>query len=550
MWQTAALAILHAALFVLAFPPVNLFPLAALAPAPLAWLAINSRTTRRAVLVVFTTQVFMWLWLKQWLIHVSLLGYPILACYMSAYPVLFVWLIRRASQGNLVKRWPMTLVVPICWVACEYLRGTVVAHGYPWFLVAHPLVEWPVLVQSADIAGAYFVSLLAVSLSGLVVDVMRARAGNWGRKPLVGCVIAVALIHAGNVGYGLWRMGQKGVLWPGPNLLVIQTNQPQSNRIEWTPEEQENDCIAFFRQTIKAAEAEASAGRPGDLIVWPETMLPGWGLEPQAVEFLTSNTYWPGDMFSSGIAALSERVNAPMLVGSPAFLGLRVEDGYFRWDKRYNSAYLVDGRPPYQRYDKTFLTPFGETMPYISNWTWLEQRLLALGAPGMTFDLDSNPDPELIEVFWEDEPLAIPTPICFEDTVAEVCRSLVYRDGGKPRAVMVNLSNDGWFGDYASGRVQHAQIARFRCIENRVPMVRAANTGLSVAIDSNGCLVGRIGEKGYGEAKRAGRLASSPQLDERRTLYGSIGDSWAWISPATAAVILGLSYRNRKTAKG
>ncbi|MEE9129014.1 MAG: apolipoprotein N-acyltransferase, partial [Phycisphaerales bacterium] len=191
--------------------------------------------------------------------------------------------------------------------------------------------------------------------------------------------------------------------------------------------------------------------------------------------------------------------------------------------------YLVDGDPPYQRYDKHFLTPFGETMPYISAWPWLEQRLLALGAEGMRFNLDSNPQIKRLRLDWNDQTLRLATPICFEDTVAWLCRKMVYTNGAKTAEVLVNLSNDGWFGVSASGRRQHVQIARFRCVENRVPMVRAANTGLSVVIDSRGKLIDQIGEGRYGAARTQGTLLAEPLLDSRSTLYGRLGDVWAWL---------------------
>ncbi|UCD76738.1 MAG: apolipoprotein N-acyltransferase [Phycisphaerales bacterium] len=549
MWKTVCLALAHAVLFVCAFPPIGFAQLAPFALAPLAWLAINARSTRRALPAVFLTQLAMWLWVSRWLIDISVPGYPVLAAYMSVYPLLFAWIVRRAAVGRVTALWPMTAVVPVCWVAMEFLRGSVVAHGYPWFLLAHPMIEMPPLVQSADLGGAYLVSLLVATVSGLLVDLGRMRVGRFGALPLRICGIAVVAVHAANLAYGLWRTNQDHASSSGPAMLVIQTNLPQSNKIKWGFEQQVEDCKVFFDQTVEAVESERSAGRQPDLVIWPETMLPGLGLEPDSIAYLVANDLVPGALFSDSIAGLAEHLQTPLLAGSPAFLGLRVEDEEFRWDHQYNSAYLVTGDPPYQRYDKMFLTPFGETMPYISAWPWLEQRLLALGAAGMSFDLDSNPDPHLIEIPWEGGQLTIPTPICFEDTVAEVCRSMIHRDGGKRSAVFVNLSNDGWFGSHDAGREQHAQIARFRCIENRVPMIRAANTGLSVAIDSNGRVVGSVGRGRYGEGRKPGHLAASLRLDQRRTLYGRIGDSWVWICPVLTAVILTATFTTTK-AKG
>jgi hypothetical protein len=100
-------------------------------------------------------------------------------------------------------------------------------------------------------------------------------------------------------------------------------------------------------------------------------------------------------------------------------------------------------------------------------------------------------------------------PICFEITMPHISRRLVYEHGEKQADVLINLSNDGWFGWHDAGRTQHAQISRFRAIENRGPVVRSVNTGHSVLIDAHGRLVAGIGEGRYGDALRLS-LGSRP----------------------------------------
>src|SRR5690606_29998155 len=128
-------------------------------------------------------------------------------------------------------------------------------------------------------------------------------------------------------------------------------------------------------------------------------------------------------------------LGVPLLIGSASFTGFRLNaQGLGEWDAHFNSAYLVNGRLPYQRYDKVFLTPFGETMPYISAWPWLEEQLLRLGARGMSFQLDHGEAIRLIEVPVGSEradAVVVGTPICFEDTVASVVRAMVWQDGVK-----------------------------------------------------------------------------------------------------------------------
>jgi apolipoprotein N-acyltransferase len=435
--------------------------------------------------------------------------------------VLLVWLLRRAARHPAVGRWPLALVAPLLWVGVECLRGSLVFHGYAWYLAGHPLIEWPLLAQSADLLGVYVLSFLVVSTSALGVDCVR-RAGAWR------VVAIVAALHVANAAYGWWRLGQTAPMSPGPVALAVQTNLPQSNKVAWEPPQQVEDLAGFIGQTDAAWAAALAAGVRPDLVIWPETMLPGYGLEPEAIRLLVEGGYFPGDDFARAVAELAERVGVPLLVGSPSFDGLRVEAGRAAWDAHFNSAYLVTGSPPYQRYDKVFLTPFGETMPYISAWPWLEERFLAVGASGMSFNLDAADEIRRLRLT---ESVTLATPICFEDTVAPVCRRMV-RGGAD---VLVSLSNDGWFGGHDAGRVQHAQIARFRCIENRVPMIRSVNTGMTVAIDSAGRLIDSAGPGRYGTARRPLALWAELPLDSRSTLYGRAGDLWGWLCLAGTA---------------
>ncbi len=563
-------------MYALMLPPFDLWPLALLAPVPLAWAALKAQSARQIMLATFITQWAMWLWLNRWVVPVTALGYPLLGLYMSIWPTLWVWMIFRIGQHRVTAAWPMTLLLPLTWVAVEFLRGDVIFGGYPWYVIAHPLVEWPVVVQSADLFGKYFISFLAAMFAGVVVDTLRKRSaavqhaqhsqptarGIAVTVPLA-LIAAVVAIHLANLGYGWWRMNQTDPLSPGPRILAIQTNLPQNNKLRWTFDDQLRDVNAFIKLTRDAFEA-AGGREQVDLIVWPETMVPGWGFEPQALEVMFQygnafeHLYW----WPSAVYELSVEFETPMLVGSAAFLGVtatpdpdKANTIVLQREREYNSAYLVEGLPPYQRYDKVVLTPYGETMPLFSNWPWLEEKLLAVAARGMQFNLDAAQTIERLEFAWPrsnvDTPhetanhspvpsrITLATPICFEDTVAWLNRKMVYDNGNKVADVLVNLSNDGWFSFSHADRKLHAQIARFRCIENRVPMVRSVNTGMTVAIDSAGRLVGAAGSGRYGEAEQAGWLAADVTLDSRHTLYGRIGDAFAWVCLIASTLLVG-----------
>ncbi len=522
----AALAVVNAGLFGLAYPGAGLWPLTFVAAAPLVWLALACPGSNRRVLFpVFGAQFVMWLFLNAFLFDVTAVGYVLLCFYMGGYVIGFMWLLRSIGR---VFRWPAALLAPIVWVGVEFARGELVFNGYPWFLAAHPAIEWPLLVQSADLLGMYFVSFAVVMVSGLVVDVVRFRSGALPRRALVTAGAATVGVHAANLLYGAARIDPGET--EGPVVLAIQTNLPQSNKLAWTAEQQVQDVGLFVDLTLDAAR---NAPVKPALVLWPETMLPGFGLEPQTIRASVEYGLVEPEMFALTIADLAKRLDVPLLVGSPTYLGMRVEDRQWAWDTHYNSAYLVASMsPPYARYDKSFLTPFGETMPYISAWPWLESKLMAMGAGGMRFDLDANPDSTLFEVPWTGGTVRLATPICFEITMARVCRRMVYIDGVKAADVLVNLSNDGWFGSSNAGRRRHVQMARFRCVENRVPMIRSVNTGMSLAVDSSGRLIGPIDVTGDGPAavlREPGWVLAELPLDRRSTVYGRIGDAWGWV---------------------
>ena len=385
-WITG-LAALHALLFMVSMSPLDFWPAALLAVAPLVWLAKRAASTRQAIGAVFVTQFVLWLFFGRWLINVTVVGYPLYAAYLSVYAVLFVWIVRRCLCVAPLAGWVWTPFIAIIWVGLETVKGKIAFSGYPWYLLGHPLNEWSPLAQSADIWGAYGVSFLAVLVAGVLVDGWRLRRGELPRRAWWTVVVVVLSMHVANLGYGFWRLGQSVQYSSGPRVLVIQTNVPQDNKIGWTPEDQQRDFLSFQRLT---REAMATLDAPPDLIVWPETMLPGFGLEPQAIEFLIQNDYGPRDYFSRGIVDLRDELGVPVLVGSPVYVNLRVEGQRYAWDENYNAAYLIQGDAPFPRYDKYLLTPFGEVMPYVSAWPWLEQKLLSIGAQGMTFSLDRS----------------------------------------------------------------------------------------------------------------------------------------------------------------
>jgi apolipoprotein N-acyltransferase len=208
-------------------------------------------------------------------------------------------------------------------------------------------------------------------------------------------------------------------------------------------------------------------------------------------------------------------------------------------DARYNSTYLVqDGNVMPSRYDKLHLTPFGEVMPYISRWKTLESLFLqvGIGAAGMQFNLDAGSRAVTHTLETESGPVRLATPICFEGIMPGVCRRLAYAAGQRRADLFVQVTNEGWFGDFDPGREQHLQIVRWRAVELGISIVRAANTGISAAIDPSGRVTQRGVERG--DTKVEGVLRASVPLAGSSTLYGRLGDVVGWISLGLGALIM------------
>jgi apolipoprotein N-acyltransferase len=204
--------------------------------------------------------------------------------------------------------------------------------------------------------------------------------------------------------------------------------------------------------------------------------------------------------------------SVPLLVGSPAYAKWSSSARWFH--ERYNSAVLlIPGRSTELRYDKVHRVPYGEYLPWVEGRPW---RLAA--------------------------------PICFEDVMTYVPRKMVWDEKGKKRVdVLVNISNDGWFAGTAQAP-QHEQIARFRCIENRVPMARAVNTGISGFIDSAGRIIARVAVDGRTQ-EVAGVATARVMRDDRVTVYGALGDSLAVGCVVASFVLLAMAAADRVQKK-
>ncbi|MSR34203.1 MAG: apolipoprotein N-acyltransferase [Phycisphaerales bacterium] len=532
--QITSLCLLAALFNTLALDPFNLSLLALVAWTPLVFAAqitgkwrqndrlidgiaqpIDRRATWRLVFIAWLFGSLRWLWLESWIGPVSDYGWPALAIVMGAFDGVFAVALSRTESGKRYRNWPLAVRAGIILCGSEWFRSRVFMDGYPWFMPAQPLIDFSWLAQGADMIGVAGLGIIPGLIAGMLVGIIAPPRTRWR----AGAVVTTACLVLA-LGYGFFcapTTKDCDIF----KVLVIQTNVAQSNKMAPTREMQQTQFDGAYKATMEALKTLQLRGEIPDLIVWPETALPGVGLESDAILLQRERGLWPADTLSLQLVKLVND-NAPLLVGSGAYEGLRFEGNRYAWDRHYNSGYLLKSGGRHERVDKVVLTPFGETMPYISYWKTLEQAMLDFGGRGMEFDLSTGERPRTLSLQTAKRHVALAVPICFEDTVSRATRSLVNADEGAD--IIVNLSNDGWFGWFNPARSHHEQAARWRCVELRRSMLRAVNTGISAAFDTRGQRIGNP----LPPQQEQWMLAALP-LEKNRTTYATIGDVFSWI---------------------
>ena len=511
-------------LLMLAFPRPGWGVLAYVALVPAGIAAARTRSWRRLFFTAFIVFGLWWWWMTRWLTGVSPFG-PL---------ALGVWLGAQTAAGVLAAgvlhqktRWPMVAALPLGWLSIEILRSVWPVGGFSWFTLAHSQAAWSIdqvhrVVQTADLFGQHTVGLVVAVVNGALVDLLLHR-----HIPRVSLGVAVLLL-GGAVAYGSWRIDQwESITTPGPRVAVVQTAVQQDNQAPRSVEQ----ILEDFRDLVNLHERAAAAnGQSPGLIVWPETIVP-FALNPEARAHNADAAPLKTQVAEAALGLVA-RDGVPTLVGSSTVL----RQPEFA---RYNSAYLVagDGRIVGQPYHKQHRVPAGE---YIPGPGFVGSLVAWLSPWESSYELTPGDGPVN---FTLPDGTRIGSPICYEDAVAAICRRMVYGPDGKRLDALINLTNDGWYAGRGMRR-QHAQLASLRCIENRVPMARSVNTGISTLVDSLGRSHAQLPEF------EPGVVAGELRHDPRATLYGSLGGIPAalFVLTAIAAVAFSAIF-GRPTAK-
>lgn len=403
----------------------------------------------------------------------SFLLYLLLAGYLALFWGTATWAACRLKE---LRNYSFALTLPVLWVALEFLREFLLT-GFPWATLGYSQHDWLAMIQSADLFGVYGLSYLLVLCNAVIGMCLLA----WRQKPVrtipLKACIATALLLLLNYGYGQWCLQQDLDARPDTlQVALVQGNIPQD--LKWRPGNQLNTVKTYRDLSLRAERSETMG-----LIVWPEAAMPFY--------------FQDGGPLAESVTSLAQETGSSLLFGSPAY---HRDPGGLRY---LNSAFLLSPSAELLgRSDKIHLVPFGEYVPLGHFLPFINKLVAGIGdySPGKI-----NPLP------IQGHQLGVL--VCYEVIFPELAREYV-RQGSD---LLINITNDAWFGK-SSAPWQHLAMARFRAIENRVWLARAANTGITAFVAPSGRIVRQTG------LFETALLTGTVGLGAQPKLYSHMGD--------------------------
>ncbi len=475
------LVVLCAVLLVISYPQMDWGPLAWVALVPF-FFALDGKNARCAFGSGYVCGFLFFAGTLGWFVYVTYPGALLLIAYLSLYFAVFAATFIFFRRLGLV---PRLFTLSAVWVALEFIRAHALS-GFGWVSLGHSQYKNYLLIQIADVTGVYGVSFLVILVNLLIFESIKflsfpkaSHTFGGDSREIRRAQIMVTLLVCLVLGYGIADTAHTRA-YGQVKVGVVQPDIPQS--LKWDPRLKNKIVERNIRLT-----RTLSAQKP-DIIIWPETSLPGiLGESPELFE---------------QIKKTARDMRTPILIGTI------VQEGE---EKYYNSAVLVsaDGEMT-GRYDKIHLVPFGEYLPLRPVLGFIN-RFIGMGdfTPGREYTLFSAGR----------EQKKFGALICFEDTLPYLRRG--FTNAGAQ--FLVNITNDAWFED-TKAPFLHLQASVFGAVENKRALVRAANTGLSAFIDPFGRVIGAVQNERGKKTFVMGTAVAALPLVNQRTVYTKYGD--------------------------
>ena len=425
-----------------------------------------------------------------WLLPFAVIALPAgMACYTG---------LGLALARMLWTRGPTRLIaLAVALTAAEWLRGHLFS-GFPWNLYGYALTGPLVLAQSAALIGIWGLTFIAVAVFASPAMFTDDRTDS--RRPWLPLALGVVVLAA-LATYGAWRLNRTPTTFvDNVRLRIMQPNLQQDDKFNYSAKQR---VMSHYLELSDRSTGPQSTGvRDVTHLIWPESAFPFLlTREPDALAQIAA-------LIPEGTVLITGAVRAPELPP-----GQKIE-------RAYNSVYVIDHDGSILSvYDKIHLVPFGEYLPFQDFLEKLGLMQLTKLPGGFIAGERRRPMPV------PRAPRMLPF-LCYEI----IFPGETVPDNERP-GWLLNLTNDGWFG-ISSGPYQHLQQARVRTIEQGLPLVRAANTGISAVIDPLGRIVKSLplGAEGIMDASLPRRIDA--------TLYARTGDAGVALVIGAALIII------------
>jgi apolipoprotein N-acyltransferase len=483
---TLILSFASGILLFLCFPKYGLGIIAWVALVPLLFALKNVSSLRNGLILGFITGIVSYTGILYWIVYVIVnYGYLpyyagifvmlLLAAYLSIYIALFAaGIVYFAGKGI-----HEIVIAPVLWTCLEYGKSYLFT-GFPWENLAYSQYLYTALIQVVDITGTYGLSFIIVLVNVIIFDIFSEKFK--GTRPVAEmalCCTVMLIIFS----YGYLRLHQideKLRTAESMDVTIIQGNIDQ--HIKWDPRFQMETINVYNELSL-----QKKSSRPG-LMVWPETAAPFFFQEFNELR--------------SRIVNIAQMSGEWLLFGGPSYL--RKCTGSDDCISYLNSAFLLSPAGKLtDRYDKVHLVPYGEYVPLRRMFPFISK--LAVGGGDFHSGNGYNP------LTLGNKKLGVL--ICYEGIFSDASRT--YKNMGVD--LLVNITNDAWFGR-TSAPYQHLSMTVFRAVENRLYLIRSANTGISSLIEPTGRIIVKT------DLFTKSRLRDNVRFINYKTFYTAYGD--------------------------